>query len=111
MKQQETNIDKSLCYCFNSFKTKGNLTKHMKSKGHYKKCIELGIDPEKSIEEDATSTADDTETVSTSNINNNNRTNSTEDTESEESSDGEDGESSGKNTFCFHKKSHCEQRQ
>lgn len=29
--------------CNFSFKTKGNLTKHMKSKAHYKKCIELGI--------------------------------------------------------------------
>ncbi|CAH2989278.1 unnamed protein product [Chilo suppressalis] len=28
-----------------SFKTKGNLTKHMKSKAHYKKCCELGISP------------------------------------------------------------------
>lgn len=28
-----------------SFKTKGNLTKHMKSKAHYKKCKELGINP------------------------------------------------------------------
>lgn len=28
-------------YC--SFKTKGNLTKHMQSKTHYKKCLELGI--------------------------------------------------------------------
>ncbi|XP_039762183.1 uncharacterized protein LOC120635268 isoform X2 [Pararge aegeria] len=28
-----------------SFKTKGNLTKHMKSKAHYKKCCELGINP------------------------------------------------------------------
>ncbi|XP_053594902.1 uncharacterized protein LOC106693062 [Microplitis demolitor] len=32
-------------YCAFSFKTKGNLTKHMKSKAHYKKCRELGIDP------------------------------------------------------------------
>lgn len=28
-----------------SFKTKGNLTKHMKSKAHYKKCVDLGISP------------------------------------------------------------------
>ena len=26
-----------------SFKTKGNLTKHMKSKAHSRKCCELGI--------------------------------------------------------------------
>lgn len=30
---------------FYSFKTKGNLTKHMQSKTHFKKCIELGINP------------------------------------------------------------------
>lgn len=28
-----------------SFKTKGNLTKHMKSKSHFKKCTELGLNP------------------------------------------------------------------
>ncbi|XP_011648179.1 uncharacterized protein LOC105434222 [Pogonomyrmex barbatus] len=32
-------------HCTFSFKTKGNLTKHMKSKAHYKKCIELGVVP------------------------------------------------------------------
>ena len=32
-------------YCNFSFKTKGNLTKHMKSKAHLKKCVELGINP------------------------------------------------------------------
>nr|CAD7458880.1 unnamed protein product [Timema tahoe] len=32
-------------HCNFSFKTKGNLTKHMKSKAHYKKCVELGIVP------------------------------------------------------------------
>ena len=32
-------------HCNFSFKTKGNLTKHMKSKAHYKKCVELGIRP------------------------------------------------------------------
>lgn len=32
-------------YCSFSFKTKGNLTKHMKSKAHHKKCLELGIFP------------------------------------------------------------------
>ncbi|XP_069814111.1 zinc finger protein 40 isoform X2 [Dendropsophus ebraccatus] len=30
-------------YCNFSFKTKGNLTKHMKSKAHSKKCMDLGI--------------------------------------------------------------------
>ncbi|XP_055871090.1 mucin-17-like [Biomphalaria glabrata] len=32
-------------HCHFSFKTKGNLTKHMKSKSHSKKCSELGISP------------------------------------------------------------------
>ncbi|XP_037822370.1 transcription factor HIVEP3 [Lucilia sericata] len=32
-------------HCNFSFKTKGNLTKHMQSKTHYKKCIELGLNP------------------------------------------------------------------
>lgn len=32
-------------HCSFSFKTKGNLTKHMKSKAHYKKCLELGVNP------------------------------------------------------------------
>ena len=32
-------------HCRLSFKTKGNLTKHMKSKAHQKKCLELGIVP------------------------------------------------------------------
>ena len=32
-------------YCSFSFKTKGNLTKHMKSKAHSKRCLELGIFP------------------------------------------------------------------
>nr|XP_033790558.1 zinc finger protein 40 isoform X2 [Geotrypetes seraphini] len=30
-------------YCNFSFKTKGNLTKHMKSKAHGKKCLDMGI--------------------------------------------------------------------
>ena len=32
-------------HCKFSFKTKGNLTKHMKSKAHWKRCIELEIVP------------------------------------------------------------------
>ncbi|CAG9796509.1 unnamed protein product [Diatraea saccharalis] len=35
----------SFRFSYSSFKTKGNLTKHMKSKAHYKKCCELGINP------------------------------------------------------------------
>ncbi|XP_023233763.1 uncharacterized protein LOC111633430 isoform X1 [Centruroides sculpturatus] len=41
-----TNLRPYKCYhCAFAFKTKGNLTKHMKSKAHFKKCIELGIVP------------------------------------------------------------------
>lgn len=32
-------------HCTFSFKTKGNLTKHMKSKAHYKRCMEMNISP------------------------------------------------------------------
>ena len=32
-------------YCAFAFKTKGNLTKHMKSKAHHKKCVEIGVVP------------------------------------------------------------------
>lgn len=32
-------------HCAFAFKTKGNLTKHMKSKAHFKRCSELGVDP------------------------------------------------------------------
>ncbi|XP_042230982.1 uncharacterized protein LOC121872325 isoform X3 [Homarus americanus] len=32
-------------HCTFSFKTKGNLTKHLRSKAHYKRCVEMGIDP------------------------------------------------------------------
>ncbi|XP_052236856.1 uncharacterized protein LOC127848434 isoform X2 [Dreissena polymorpha] len=41
-----TNLRPYKCrQCKFSFKTKGNLTKHMKSKSHSKKCLELGISP------------------------------------------------------------------
>lgn len=32
-------------HCTFSFKTKGNLTKHLRSKAHYKRCMEMGIVP------------------------------------------------------------------
>uniref|UniRef100_A0A1A7Y421 Immunodeficiency virus type I enhancer binding protein 1 n=1 Tax=Iconisemion striatum TaxID=60296 RepID=A0A1A7Y421_9TELE len=37
-------------HCNFSFKTKGNLTKHMKSKAHSKKCMEMGV-PEGLVED------------------------------------------------------------
>ncbi|XP_014672111.1 PREDICTED: zinc finger E-box-binding homeobox 1-like, partial [Priapulus caudatus] len=46
-------------HCDFKFKTKGNLTKHMKSKAHHKKCIELNVIPvpitvdDSQIDEDA----------------------------------------------------------
>ena len=42
-----------------SFKTKGNLTKHMKSKAHFKKCSELGINPIPTMPDDETNDYDD----------------------------------------------------
>lgn len=42
-----------LCCFVGSFKTKGNLTKHMKSKAHYKKCMELGIVPVPTVVDDS----------------------------------------------------------
>ena len=48
-----TNVRPFTCkYCNFSFKTKGNLTKHMKSKAHSKKCVELGIIPVPTTAED-----------------------------------------------------------
>lgn len=41
-----------MIFIFNSFKTKGNLTKHMKSKAHFKKCSELGISPIPTVPDD-----------------------------------------------------------
>ena len=49
-----TNVRPFTCkYCNFSFKTKGNLTKHMKSKAHSKKCVELGIIPVPTSAEDS----------------------------------------------------------
>jgi hypothetical protein len=42
-----------LCDFIASFKTKGNLTKHRKSKAHYKKCMELGIVPVPTVVDDS----------------------------------------------------------
>lgn len=50
---------------FNSFKTKGNLTKHMESKAHFKKCLEKGIDPQTPIEDGGNVDEDRTATTAT----------------------------------------------
>nr|XP_055027688.1 human immunodeficiency virus type I enhancer-binding protein 2 homolog [Misgurnus anguillicaudatus]XP_055027689.1 human immunodeficiency virus type I enhancer-binding protein 2 homolog [Misgurnus anguillicaudatus]XP_055027690.1 human immunodeficiency virus type I enhancer-binding protein 2 homolog [Misgurnus anguillicaudatus]XP_055027691.1 human immunodeficiency virus type I enhancer-binding protein 2 homolog [Misgurnus anguillicaudatus]XP_055027692.1 human immunodeficiency virus type I enha len=52
-----TDVRPYACKCCNfAFKTKGNLTKHMKSKSHMKKCLELGVSP---TAIDSTEDADD----------------------------------------------------
>ncbi|XP_048046385.1 transcription factor HIVEP2 [Megalobrama amblycephala] len=54
-----TDVRPYMCKCCNfAFKTKGNLTKHMKSKAHMKKCLELGVSP---TAMDNTEDADDTQ--------------------------------------------------
>jgi Zinc finger, C2H2 type len=51
-----TNVRPYTCkHCNFSFKTKGNLTKHMKSKAHSKKCVELGIVPVPTSADDSSS--------------------------------------------------------
>ncbi|XP_068189527.1 zinc finger protein 40 isoform X2 [Antennarius striatus] len=50
-------------HCNFSFKTKGNLTKHMKSKAHSKKCMEMGV-PEILIEDQDTEDSGDRSHVS-----------------------------------------------
>lgn len=78
-----------------SFKTKGNLTKHMKSKAHYKKCEELGLTPlPPSVDDDGAD--DDTEGAS---MTSGDHTSTVPgDSDTDDLSDGEEGEndSSGK---------------
>ncbi|KAK4299721.1 hypothetical protein Pmani_028020 [Petrolisthes manimaculis] len=40
-------------HCSFSFKTKGNLTKHLRSKAHYKRCEEMGIVPVPTVVDDS----------------------------------------------------------
>lgn len=83
----------------NSFKTKGNLTKHMKSKTHYKKLAELGIKPlPNSVEEDYEDQEDSSVTSSGGERIMNNA-DGEDDSDLDEMSDVDDGhESSGKCT-------------
>ncbi|KAF7211408.1 zinc finger protein 40 isoform X1 [Nothobranchius furzeri] len=45
-------------HCNFSFKTKGNLTKHMKSKAHSKKCMEMGVPEDLLEDQDAEDSGD-----------------------------------------------------
>ncbi|XP_077600004.1 zinc finger protein 40 [Stigmatopora nigra] len=45
-------------HCNFSFKTKGNLTKHMKSKAHSKKCLEMGVPNGLNEDQDADDSGD-----------------------------------------------------
>ncbi|XP_061885548.1 zinc finger protein 40 [Entelurus aequoreus] len=45
-------------HCNFSFKTKGNLTKHMKSKAHSKKCLEMGVPNVLTEDQDAEDSGD-----------------------------------------------------
>uniref|UniRef100_A0A3Q1HM31 Uncharacterized protein n=1 Tax=Anabas testudineus TaxID=64144 RepID=A0A3Q1HM31_ANATE len=51
-------------HCNFSFKTKGNLTKHMKSKAHIKKCMEMGV-PEGLIDDQDAEDSDRSQLSST----------------------------------------------
>ncbi len=57
-------------HCNFSFKTKGNLTKHMKSKAHHKKCVELGITPvPTAVDDDQDGNAQSLEVRTITNVN------------------------------------------
>jgi human immunodeficiency virus type I enhancer-binding protein len=91
--QQQQTTTKTVLSCSPySFKTKGNLTKHMKSKAHYKKCMELGINPVMPMDEDSIDMDNDMQSMSS-------ERNSTipgdEDTDTDDESDGDGDESEG----------------
>ncbi|CAK9813000.1 Transcription factor HIVEP2 [Anthophora plagiata] len=75
-------------HCAFSFKTKGNLTKHMKSKAHYKKCVELGVVPVPTMVCDENIDKDAIARLAAGG-------NTEESSEEEEESDGEESEESG----------------
>ncbi|KAJ8273425.1 hypothetical protein GJAV_G00101470 [Gymnothorax javanicus] len=52
-------------HCNFSFKTKGNLTKHMKSKAHSKKCMEMGVSLSSVDDQDIDDAGDRSQTGST----------------------------------------------
>ncbi|KAJ8020942.1 Zinc finger protein 40 [Holothuria leucospilota] len=71
--------------CSFSFKTKGNLTKHMKSKAHVKKCLEMGVTPGDINLEDATDDVEEGEEMQFADVD-------SEDTDSVCSDNSEDGD-------------------
>lgn len=79
---------------FNSFKTKGNLTKHMESKAHFKKCLEKGINPQTTIDDSANLEEDQTNASTDQNIPPNNEDC---DTISDDDSDGDEMENDMEN--------------
>lgn len=89
-----------------SFKTKGNLTKHMKSKAHFKKCSELGISPIPTMPDDDANDFDDSASDRNRGNSLNGRENDsrgdseTEDNDSDDDIDDESGD--GKNDLKFH---------
>lgn len=86
------------CFVLSSFKTKGNLTKHMESKAHYKKCLEKGINPQIPVDDGANS--EDDRSAMTASSHSETQTIEDCDTVSDDYSDGDDleidMESSGK---------------
>lgn len=88
-----------------SFKTKGNLTKHMKSKAHYKKCTELGLNPWPATIDDDSCLDDDHEDSSMASSSCGERTNhmadGDDDSDTDDISDGEDGENESTGKLLF----------
>lgn len=90
-----------------SFKTKGNLTKHMKSKAHFKKCSELGISPIPTMPDDDVNDFDDSASEmhrrhSSGGRENDSRGDSeTEDNDSDDDMDDESGDGEEKMLSCL----------
>ncbi|XP_071490471.1 uncharacterized protein [Diadema antillarum] len=89
--------------CSFAFKTKGNLTKHMKSKAHTKKCLENGINPSELEQEHGidSSAYDESDDHQYSDADENEDTDSADDSEEEEMDDGM-GEETEMEDDAFH---------
>lgn len=95
----EINLDSFFLPLFDSFKTKGNLTKHMKSKAHFKKCTELGISPAQMLIDEEQNDYDDGDRSSRGNMSSRGNEGSrpeSEDDDNESDDDGDDESSEGK---------------